>query len=586
MKLSNIMKFVYIITLFLFVSLIVLQCTKGEQPGEPPEATNVKIKGSGMVGDKLTGSYTFSDPEEDDEGESTYRWLIADTEDGNYRAIDGATSKTYTPKESDLHKFIKFEVTPVSVKEAKLGNPVQSDPIEIIPKEDVPDDVDEGYEVVYIRNQEELDQKIPQYKDQEKVKFKLAEGTYEINEVFDGSKKQWIQGEDKDKVILRGNIRYNNSDDVRISDLTLEHTEDVGNNYGVAFDNTKGAQVKNVKIKNAVENGIECKGSELDVTDSEFENNGASNILYHSNSKGTVSNITSNGAKTLDGVSVSESEVIVKDSTFDANNQTGVFFYDNAKGKIVNCNSSGSKRLHGVEIRESEVDIEGGDFSGNKQSGIQYKDSKGTITGVTANNNQNLQGIAITNSTVDISDTTTNTNNQSGIYVFRSSKVTVANAISNENNINGVKIENSEVDIASSNFDSNSYSGILYEKSSGTIEGCNSKGSSGLFGFEAKDSTVTINNTILESNNKSGVMLYACRNSSFTSVEVLNNNEHGLLVDKSQLTISDSSIKNNKIFGLYAKSHSNVTLSNVSFEENGRKDINRSSSVVKETTEN
>lgn len=581
MKISNTIKFVCITMIFLFtISLAFLQCSKGEQPGEAPEAKNVRIKGSGIVGERLTGSYSFSDAEGDEEGESTYRWLIADTESGNYRAIDGATSKTYVPKETDLNKFIKFEVTPVSVKEATTGVPVQSEPIEIIPKQEVEDDVEDGYQIVYIRNQQELEEKMEQYRDEEKIKFKLAEGTYEINEVFDGTKKQWIQGEGKDKVILRGNIRYNNSEEVRVSDLTLEHTEDIGNNYGMAFDNTKSAEVKNVVVKNAVENGIQCKGSELEVTDSDFENNGASNILFHDNSKGTVSNITSNGAKTLDGVSVKDSEVTVKDSTFDANNQSGVFFYDNAKGKIVNCNSSGSKRLHGVEIRESEVDIEGGDFSGNKQNGIQYKDSKGKITGVTANNNEGLQGIAISNSTVDVSDTTTNGNKQSGIYVYKNSKVSVANAVSNENSINGIKIEKSEVDVVSSNFESNIYSGILYEKSSGTVEGSSSKDSQGLFGLEAKDSAVIINNTILDSNAKSGVMLYNCSDSTFTSITATNNNEHGLLVDKSQLSVSSSTIDNNKVFGLFAKNRSSVTLSGVTFEGNGRKDINKSSSVV------
>ena len=85
-----------------------------EYPPTPPVASNVVITGIPEVGKTLTGNYDYFDINGDPEGESTFRWLRSDTENGEYTAIPGATSKTYVVTEQDVGKWIKFEVTPVS----------------------------------------------------------------------------------------------------------------------------------------------------------------------------------------------------------------------------------------------------------------------------------------------------------------------------------------------------------------------------------------------------------------------------------------------------------------------------------------
>ena len=86
-----------------------------EYPPTPPVARNVVITGIPEVGKTLTGNYDYFDINGDPEGESTFRWLRSDTENGEYTAIPGATGKTYVVTEQDVGKWIKFEVTPVSL---------------------------------------------------------------------------------------------------------------------------------------------------------------------------------------------------------------------------------------------------------------------------------------------------------------------------------------------------------------------------------------------------------------------------------------------------------------------------------------
>lgn len=88
-----------------------------------PVASDVSISGYLYVGETLTGSYTYSDPDGSAEGTSTFRWL----RDGV--AIDGATGETYELVEDDEGADITFEVTPVSVSEPTTGTPVVSDAV-------------------------------------------------------------------------------------------------------------------------------------------------------------------------------------------------------------------------------------------------------------------------------------------------------------------------------------------------------------------------------------------------------------------------------------------------------------------------
>ncbi|WEK54740.1 MAG: S-layer homology domain-containing protein [Candidatus Cohnella colombiensis] len=105
-----------------------------------PVASNVTVTGTAQVGETLTGSYTYSDVNNDTEATSTFKWYRADDVAGtNKTAIAGATGTTYTVQEADLGKFISFEVTPVANKAPTTGVAVESSRTSVvIPAEAVP----------------------------------------------------------------------------------------------------------------------------------------------------------------------------------------------------------------------------------------------------------------------------------------------------------------------------------------------------------------------------------------------------------------------------------------------------------------
>lgn len=118
---------IVVLTILLVSALAFVMCGVNKAP----TATGVSITGTPEVGSELTGTYTYADEDADPEGTSTFRWMIADTETGDYAAIDGATALTYTPVAADEGKFIKFEVTPVAETGTTPGAAVMSDAVEI-----------------------------------------------------------------------------------------------------------------------------------------------------------------------------------------------------------------------------------------------------------------------------------------------------------------------------------------------------------------------------------------------------------------------------------------------------------------------
>ncbi len=94
---------------------------------DPPVASSVNITPTdNRIGILNTGNYTYTDPDGDPEGTSTYKWYRANTSDGTGAvAISGATAKTYTTTMNDDGKYISFEVTPVDNK-GGVGTPVKS----------------------------------------------------------------------------------------------------------------------------------------------------------------------------------------------------------------------------------------------------------------------------------------------------------------------------------------------------------------------------------------------------------------------------------------------------------------------------
>ena len=89
-----------------------------------PMASSVNITDingySAVVGDTLTGDYTYEDVESDVEGISTFRWFA------NGGVISDAIISSYTLEPDDSGKIITFEVIPVAVTGTMTGNAVRS----------------------------------------------------------------------------------------------------------------------------------------------------------------------------------------------------------------------------------------------------------------------------------------------------------------------------------------------------------------------------------------------------------------------------------------------------------------------------
>lgn len=69
------------------------------------ELKSVAISGEAKVGTQLTAAVQPSG------ATATWKWKRADTADGAYSDISGATAATYTPVEDDQGKFLKVEAT-------------------------------------------------------------------------------------------------------------------------------------------------------------------------------------------------------------------------------------------------------------------------------------------------------------------------------------------------------------------------------------------------------------------------------------------------------------------------------------------
>lgn len=100
----------------------------------PPFASDVAVTGSVEAGYVATGTYNFSDENNDAEGESVYQWYRANNAQGdNPVAIEGANEISYTSQIEDVGKFIFFEVKPVAVSGLINGITVKSDAHEVLP---------------------------------------------------------------------------------------------------------------------------------------------------------------------------------------------------------------------------------------------------------------------------------------------------------------------------------------------------------------------------------------------------------------------------------------------------------------------
>lgn len=108
-------------------ALILYACGGGggnSESNSAPSSTGVNISddngGLAEIGDRLSGSYIYSDAESDVEGTTTFRWLRDSV------AIGGETSANYTLVLADAETQIVFEVTPVALTGVTTGQTAAS----------------------------------------------------------------------------------------------------------------------------------------------------------------------------------------------------------------------------------------------------------------------------------------------------------------------------------------------------------------------------------------------------------------------------------------------------------------------------
>lgn len=92
---------------------------------DPPVANAVVITGPPVMFQTMTGSYVFSDPDGNTEGNTIFKWYRI--ENSTPQLIAGANTIEYAPVELDLGLAIAFEVTPVD-QHGLPGTPVMSAP--------------------------------------------------------------------------------------------------------------------------------------------------------------------------------------------------------------------------------------------------------------------------------------------------------------------------------------------------------------------------------------------------------------------------------------------------------------------------
>jgi hypothetical protein len=91
-------------------------------PDFPPVASNLAITGREEVDGILTGTYTYSDLNGDEEGATVIKWYRADDATGTNMTEVASGEMTYTVVAADETKYIIFEVTPVTV-DGETGDP-------------------------------------------------------------------------------------------------------------------------------------------------------------------------------------------------------------------------------------------------------------------------------------------------------------------------------------------------------------------------------------------------------------------------------------------------------------------------------
>jgi hypothetical protein len=100
-----------------------------------PVVSKVMIQGVAIIDSVLTGSYVYSDFENDPDSGTVFQWYsAADTVSGSDIPISGADSAMYTVSISDTLRFIRLAVTPLASAGSSPGSTVKSNWLGPVPK--------------------------------------------------------------------------------------------------------------------------------------------------------------------------------------------------------------------------------------------------------------------------------------------------------------------------------------------------------------------------------------------------------------------------------------------------------------------
>ena len=92
-----------------------------------PEARNLTPAGSVQIGETLTADYTYFDFENDQQGQTTYQWYMANDATGTGEiAISGATTNTFKVSSDFDKKFLRVSVIPKATSGSLIGRETKS----------------------------------------------------------------------------------------------------------------------------------------------------------------------------------------------------------------------------------------------------------------------------------------------------------------------------------------------------------------------------------------------------------------------------------------------------------------------------
>lgn len=98
------------------------------QNDNAPEISDFKVSGEAIAGQVLEATYEYKDLDGHPQGPTIFRWMLADSADGQYKVLEESEDKYLTVKKEWEDQYLKLETT-VRDQYEKEGNTVVSDPI-------------------------------------------------------------------------------------------------------------------------------------------------------------------------------------------------------------------------------------------------------------------------------------------------------------------------------------------------------------------------------------------------------------------------------------------------------------------------